>query len=59
MGQKFEGNCGLWVFNEMIKKIYSENLKKIGGAAVWELPAKEHSQSSPFPFKLGWIGCAI
>ena len=39
MGQKYEGNCGLWVLNEIIKKIYPENLKKIVGA-VWELPAK-------------------
>ena len=39
MGQKCEGNCGLWVFNEMIKNINPENLKKIVGA-VWELPAK-------------------
>ena len=39
MGQKCEGNCGLWVLNEMIKKMYPENLKKIVGA-VWELPAK-------------------
>ena len=28
MGQKYEGNCGLWVLNEMIKKRYPENLKK-------------------------------
>ena len=35
MGQKCEGNCGLWVLNEIIKKKYSENLKKIVGA-VWE-----------------------
>ena len=33
-------------------------MKKIEGA-VWESPAKQHSQSSPFPPKLGWIGCAI
>ena len=39
MGQKCEGNCGLWGFNEITKKIYPENLKKIVGA-VWELPAK-------------------
>ena len=39
IGQKCEGNCGLWVLNEIIKKIYPENLKKIVGA-VWELPAK-------------------
>ena len=39
MGQKCEVNCGLWVLNEMIKKVYPENLKKIV-VAVWELPAK-------------------
>ena len=39
MGQKCEGNCGLWVLNEIIEKIYSENLKKIVGA-VWKLLAK-------------------
>ena len=39
MGQKGEGNCGLWVLHEIIRKIYPENLKKIVGA-VWELPAK-------------------
>ena len=38
-GPKCEGNCGLWVLNEIIKKTYPENLKKILGA-VWELPAK-------------------
>ena len=37
MGQKCESNCGLWLLNEMIKKIYPE--KKIMGA-IWELPAK-------------------
>ena len=39
MGQKCEGNCGLLVFNETIKKIYPEKFKKIVGA-VWELSAK-------------------
>ena len=34
MGQKCEGNCGLWVLNEILKKIYPENLKKIVGP-VW------------------------
>ena len=29
MGQKCEGNCGLWVLNEILKKTYAENLKKI------------------------------
>ena len=39
MGQKCEGNCGLWALHEMIKKIYPGNLKKIS-SAVWKLPAK-------------------
>ena len=39
MGQKCEGNFGLWVLNEIIKKEYPENLKKIVGA-VWKLPEK-------------------
>ena len=39
MRQKCEGICGLWVLNEILKKTYPENLKKILGA-VWELPAK-------------------
>ena len=39
MCQKWEGDCGLWVLNEIILKIYPENMKKIMGA-VWELPAK-------------------
>ena len=38
-GQKCEGNCGLWVLNEIIKEKYPENLKRIMGA-VWELPAR-------------------
>ena len=47
MGQKCEGHCGFWVLNEIIKKIYPEDLKKYVGA-IWE-----HSQSSTFPLKLG------
>ena len=39
MCQKWEGDCGLWVLNEIIFKKYAESLKKIMGA-VWELPAK-------------------
>ena len=39
MCHKSEGNCGLWVLNEITLKKYAENLKKIVGA-VWELPAK-------------------
>ena len=39
MGQKCEGNCGLWVLNEIIKRMYTESLTKIVGA-VWELTAK-------------------
>ena len=39
MGLKCEGNCGLWVLNEILKETYPGNLKKIMGA-VCELPAK-------------------
>ena len=39
MGQKCEGNCGLWVLNKILKKTYPEILSKIVGA-VWEIPAK-------------------
>ena len=40
MCQKWEGDCGLWVLNEIIKKTYTESLKKKIVGAVWELPAK-------------------
>ena len=39
MCQKWEGDCGLWVLNEINLKIYTESWKKMVGA-VWELPAK-------------------
>ena len=39
MSQKWEGDCGLWVLTKIIKKVYTESLKKIVGA-FWELPAK-------------------
>ena len=39
MCQKWEGDCGLWVLNEIFKKTYTEGLKKIM-EAVWELPTK-------------------
>ena len=32
MDQKCEGNSGLWVPNEILKKLYPENFKKIVGA---------------------------
>ena len=39
MGQKCEGNCGLWVLNKILKETYPEIFKEIVGA-VWEIPAK-------------------
>ena len=39
MDQKCEGDCGLWILNEIILRQYAESLKKIVGA-VWKLPAK-------------------
>ena len=32
MCQKCEGNCGLWVLNEILKKTHPESLKKFVGA---------------------------
>ena len=58
MCQKWEGDCGLWILNNIILKIYAKSLKKNVGA-VWELPAKLHSQSSQTLVEMGWIGCAI
>ena len=40
MGRKCEGNYGLWVLNEIIKRMYPESLKKKIVGAVWELLAK-------------------
>ena len=34
VGQKYEGNCGLWVLNEVIKKPYPEYLKKNCGCRL-------------------------
>ena len=40
MHQKCGGDCDLWVLNEIVLKIYPENMKKKIVGAVWELPAK-------------------
>ena len=34
MSQKCEGNCGLWVLNEILKKTHPENLKKNRGCRL-------------------------
>ena len=47
MCRKCGCKSGLWVLHEIVNKTYAENMKKIV-AAVLELPAKQHSQSSPF-----------
>ena len=39
MCQKWVGDCGLWVPNEIIFKKYAKSLEKFVGA-IWELPAK-------------------
>ena len=41
-----------FVLHEIVNKTCAENMKKNVGA-VWELHAKQHSQSSPFPLKFG------
>ena len=54
--QKWEGDCGLWVLNEMIKRIFPENLKKIVGA-VWEFPPNNTANLAQFEWK--WAGLAV
>ena len=56
MGQKCEGNCGLWVLNEMIKKIFAENMKK-----SWELFGSYllNSTANSARFQSNWAGLAV
>ena len=55
--QKYEEKVFFGIFFFSYKNCV-ENMKKMVGA-VWELPAKKHSQSNQFPTKLGSIGWAI
>ena len=56
MGQKCEGNCGLWVLNEILKKTSPENLKKIVGAFGSYLL---NSTANPAHFHSNWAGLAM
>ena len=49
MSQKCEGNCGLWVLNEMIKKIHPEVSRDAGG---------DFSKGAPWRGPVGapWVG---
>ena len=55
MHQKRGGDCGLWVLNVIIKKIYPENMKKIVGFTCY----LNSTANPPIKLKLGWTGCAI
>ena len=52
MRQKCEGNCGLWVLNEMIKEIYPEHLKKNRGCLL-------NSTANPAQFEWKWAELAM
>ena len=56
MCQKCESICGLWVLNQTLKEIYTENINKIAGA-VWELSAKKAQpiQSISTQIGLDWL----
>ena len=47
MCQKWEGDCGLWVLNQIIFKKYAESLKKIVGA-VWSCLLNSTANSAHF-----------
>ena len=57
MFQKFEGICGLWVLNQIVKKnIYAENMKK-----SWE-PLGSYllnSTGNPEQFEWKWAGLTV
>ena len=55
MGQKCQGNCGLWVLNDFFFK-YAENMKK-----QWELFGSYllNSTANPAPFEWKWAGLAV
>ena len=57
MGQKCEGNCGLWVLIEIIQKKYPENMQK----KLWE-PLRSYllnSTANPAQFEWKWAGLAL
>ena len=47
--QKWEGDCGLCILNEIVLKMYAECLKK-----MWELFGSCLLDSTANPAKLGW-----
>ena len=59
MGQKCrEGNCGLWVLHEILKKTYPENLKKIVGAVPFGSYLLDSTANSA-QFEWKWAGLAV
>ena len=57
MGQKCEGNCGLWVFNEILKKTYPENLKKNLWVPFGSYLLDSTADLAQFEWK--WAGLAV
>ena len=56
VGQKWKGNCGLWVLNEMIKRMYSESGFWMVGA-FWSYLL--NSKANPAHFHSNWAGLAV
>ena len=56
MGQKCEGDCGLWVLNEILKKTYPENLKK-SWVPFGSYLLNSTANSAKFEWK--WAGLAV
>ena len=56
IGQKCEGNFGLWVLNEIIKRMYPESLKKMwvpfGSYLLNSIANQAHFHSN-------WAGLAV
>ena len=58
MGKKCQGNSGLWVLNEIIKRIYPENLKKNHGCHMGVMYLLNNT-ANPAHFHSYWAGLAV
>ena len=57
MCQKWEGDCGLWVLNKIIRKMYPAILKKMVGMPYWSYLLNSTANLAQFEWK--WAGLAF
>ena len=57
MCQKCEGDCGLWILNEIMKEKYPENMKKTFGSRFGSYLL--NSTANPAQFEFKWTGLDV